>query len=167
MRRVEAERRSKALVDFRNAVGDVLDLTDFVEAGYGRRAVRPEPGHEKEWYAAKSTADRLVAAAARSFDTVGANISYKPRGTFGRYPINPASTWETILGADPMYDPSLLDTMTNQAIGAYESLVDDPPRAQRVSADGVSFPGWLAGLVAGVAATVIGGGILYSLGWVG
>lgn len=167
MKRAEAERRMKALVDFHSAVGEVLRLTDFADDGFGRQAVRPKPGREQEWHAAKSKADRLVAAAARSFDAVGASISYKPRGTWDQYPINPASTWETILKDDPMYDASLLDTMTNQAIGAYESLVDDPPKRQRVRIEGFSFPGWVAGVLAGVVATVIGGGILYWLGWVG
>lgn len=74
MKRAEAERRMKALVDFHSAVGEVLRLTDFADDGFDRQAVRPKPGREQEWHAAKSKADRLVAAAARSFDAVGASI---------------------------------------------------------------------------------------------
>ena len=166
MKRSEAERRIKALVEFHNAVGDVLKLTDFADDGLGR-ASRPKPGREHEWMAAKAKADRLVAGAARSYALVNATISYKPRGTWDRYPVNPASHWATLLSDDPMFGPDLLDTMTNQAVGAYENAVEDPPQRDRLTIEGFSLPGWLGAL----AITVIGGlivaGLAYWLGWVG
>lgn len=167
MKPSEAEPRIRALVEFRQAVGDVLTLTDFAHDGFGGGASRPKPGHEHDWMAAKARADRLVAAAARSYAMVNATISYKARGTWDRYPINPANHWATILSDDPMFGPDLLDTMTNQAIGAYENALEDPPKRDRVSIDGFSLPAWLGAL----AYTVIGGlivaGLVYLLGWVG
>lgn len=167
MKRSEAERRIRALVDFHDAVGAVLQLTDFADDGFGRQAVRPKPGREQEWSAAKAKADQLVAGAGRSFEMVNATISWKPRGTMARYPINPATTWETILSDDPMYEPHLLDTMTNQAIGAYQNLVEDPPKRQRVSVEGFSLPGWFGALAYTALGGLIAMGLAYWFGWVG
>lgn len=167
MKRSEAERRIKALVEFHQAVGEVLNLTDFAHAGFGGPPCHPKAGREQDWIAAKARADRLVAAAARSYAMVNATISYKPRGTWDRYPINPANHWATLLSDDPMFGADLLDTMTNQAVGAYENAVEDPPKRERVSIEGFSIPGWIGALAYTVLGGLIVAGLVHWLGWVG
>jgi len=168
MKRADAERRIKALVDFHEAVGAVLKLTDFADDGFGRRATRPKPGRVQEWRAAKATADRLAPKAARSYDIVNATVSFKPSGTWNRYPVNPATQWATVLSDDPMFGLDLFETMTNQAIGAYEDAIEDPPKRQRstlfVSAGGVSK--WLAVVVGTIIATLAATGLAVWIGWI-
>lgn len=167
MKRADAERRIKALVDFHDAVGDVLRLTDFDSNVYGQSRSIPRPGHTQERMAAKAKVNRLVAAAARSYAMVNATIMYKPRGTWNEYPINPATNWETVLSDDPMFGMDMLDTVTNQAVGAYEDAVEDPPSTGRVSVEGFSLPAWLGALAYTALGGVIAMGLAYWLGWVG
>lgn len=167
MRRADAQRRVKALVDFHGAVGDVLSLTDFEETAYGERRAAPKPGREEEWMTARAKADRLVAAASRSFAMVGATISYKPRGTWNEYPIDPATHWATVLSDDPMFGPDMLDTMTNRAVGAYQDAVEDPRRRGGVNVEGFSLPAWLGALSYTVLGGLIVAGVAFWLGWVG
>ncbi|MEX2622396.1 MAG: hypothetical protein WD651_01565 [Acidimicrobiia bacterium] len=167
MRQADAERRVEALVEFHGAVGDVLRLTDFPEDGYGERRATPKPGRDQEWMAARAKADRLVAAASRSFMTVNATIMYKPRGTWNQYPIDPATHWATVLSDDPMFGPDMLDTMTNRAIGAYQDAVKDPLMKGSVSVEGFSLPAWFGALAYTVLGGLIVAGVAFWLGWVG
>lgn len=167
MRQAEAQRRIEALVDFRNAVGEVLRLSDFEDNSWGTRRATPKRGREQEWSAAKAKADRLVAAASRSYAMVNAYIMYKPRGTWDQYPIDPATQWATILSDDPMFGPDLLDTMTNQAIGAYDDAVKDPDKSRNVSVEGFSIPAWLGALAYTALGGLIAMGLAFWFGWVG
>lgn len=57
--------------------------------------------------------------------------------------------------------------MTNQAIGAYEDVVNDPPKRQPLRVDGVSVPNWIGALAVAVVAGLIVAGLAYWFGWVG
>ncbi|CAB4572656.1 MAG: hypothetical protein F2534_12830 [Actinobacteria bacterium] len=176
MKREEAERRIKALLDFHAAVGEVLQetLTGKSIEGFGVSLGAPKPGRATEWTAAKAKADMLSMPAARAFDAAGVALDFKRAGTWHREPVNPALVWHQILEQDTWFPPSMLDQMTNRAIGRLQDLRDDPPAHARRGVF-IPFPTfrslskagkWAATIVTGLIVTVLGAGIAHWLGWV-
>lgn len=176
MKRDEADRRIKALGDFHAAVGAVLEetLTGVTVDGTPVSLGVPKPGRQAEWAAARANADLLAMPAARAFQAAGTVLNYKPAGTWDTQPVNPALAWHEILEQDSWYPASMLDQMTNRAIGRLQDLRDDPPSEARRGVF-IPFPSWgslskagrwVAGAVGAILIAVAAGGILFWLGWV-
>jgi hypothetical protein len=177
MKRDEAERRLKALEDFRLAYVEVLAelLTGTAEDGALHSFGTPKPGRGPEYAAAFERVDLLSMKAARAFDAAGVGLDYSPSGTHAYQRVNPALLWQITLQRDSWYPPAVLNQLINRAIGRLEDLRDDPlPDSNRAGGrsglgwSSLSKAGkWLAGVITGIVIAVAAGGILFLLGWLG
>ncbi len=122
----EIRKRIEALARFRNALIDLLSMTEFNTDRWGDRpAAVPKAGRETEWREAKALVDQLSVGAAKSFHLAGVVVDWKPRGTFDRYRINPGAEWDTILTYDPKFTPDVLEACMNRAKGALDGGIGE------------------------------------------
>ena len=67
-KRDELRRRLEALANFRDALIEFVNLSEFSDDTWGgRSAVSPKPARELEWRQAKGLVDQLAPRAAKSF----------------------------------------------------------------------------------------------------
>jgi hypothetical protein len=163
--RKELSRRLEALANFRNALIDFVNLSEFSEDDWiGRPPIKPRPGRDSEWRQAQGLVDQLAPRAAKSFLLANVVLSWKQAGSMNRYPINPATEWRTVLASDPRAGLDNLEACMNQAKGALEEQFETAPN---FSLPGIRwsqispFFKW----VLTIATPVLTAGIIYWLGW--
>lgn len=166
----ELRRRIQALTEFHNSIAALLEISDVnPNAWAGQPAIAPKPGRESDWRQAKANVDRVAPKAARSFETAGMFVEWKPPGTWNTYRINPAVQWGTILEPDPRFGVDVLEACINQTLGALEDRLHDPATRLRPSLPSIQGRHVSAVFkwIAGIGAAVVAAGIAAWLGWVG
>ena len=161
----ELSRRLDALASFRNALIDLVNLSDFHEDGWsGRSSLVPRTGREAEWRQAQDLVDQLAPRAAKSFLLANVAISWKQAGSLNRYPISPATEWRTVLASDPRAGLENLQACMNQAKGALDEQLE--------TANDFSLPviGWshlspFFKWLVRIVTPVLTAGLIYWFGW--
>ena len=166
-KRDELRRRLEALANFRDALIEFVNLSEFSDDTWGgRSAVSPKPARELEWRQAKGLVDQLAPRAAKSFMLANVAISWKPAGTRGRFPISPATDWGRILETDPRVGLANIETCLNQAKGALEEQLET---AYRISMPALPRLRWrhispLVKWLVGIFTTILTAFVLLRLG---
>lgn len=143
-----------------------------------------ESGREPEASALYDEVNHKAGSAAYALQSVGMCVAWKPPGQPPGYSqnVNPAQSWTTILEPFPMFGPDVILAVCDQTMGALSSqAMEAEEHEQSFEGKVAHAAGFLdrvrphrrshrAGVVQGVAGTVVGGLIvgyvLHVLGWV-
>ncbi len=143
-----------------------------------------ESGREPEVSDLHSEVNQKAGSAASALQSVGIGVAWKPPGQPPGYSrnVNPAYAWATIFERPPMFGPDVILAVCDQAMGALSSqAIEAEDREQSFEGKVTHAAGFLdrvrppgrshrAGVVQGIAGTVVGGVIvgyvLRVLGWV-
>ncbi len=121
MVRSQALRRHRADVEvFARALGSLCEVLEQEPTFNGDGTWYPRKGEETEAGERAREVDRLSGRAAYGFAAAGSFVEWKPRGTWNTQPVNPATTWRTIIDSDPMFPPGVIFACCDQATGILE-----------------------------------------------
>lgn len=161
----EIRKRVEALARFRNALIELMNMTDFNADPWGDRpAATPKPGTGPQWQQAKALVDQLSTGAAKSFSLAGVFVEWKPRGTFDRYRVNPGAEWDTILTYDPKFTPDVLEACMNRAKGSLDEQLESARTFSLPSIRWSHLSPFFKWLVR-IGTPALSAGLIYWLGW--
>lgn len=127
-------RYARDIKTFMDALARLLEVMDpdagALTPGSPRRWM-PRPGLESEAARRRGAVDLVTGRAARAFDAAGMVVSWKPRGTWQEVPVNPATSWSTIIDFDPRFDVDVIVSCAGQAVGILEMHAEDAEEQER------------------------------------
>ncbi len=147
-------------------------ISDARPLGWGNHpSLVPIDGTAEVWFAARERVERLVPAATLAFEAAGIRISCKVPGSFTQVQhFDPAGGWSTVLGDHPYFSLGEVIACCARAEGFFAAgLHRSAVRARRGALVRTYLlthkPVLFGGLASTVAGGVIGGYLLFRLGW--